>query len=108
MCSAPVSSDVSPKLAMPPSAQCLSITLPTVGHELRPVVVSDSPHFTEMYSSLSLHSVRCSSVAHCTNSFALYDASAAHLMSPLPSMLNPATGLPVLAMPSTIRCVQPG
>src|SRR5947209_18071475 len=94
MCSAPVSSEVSPKLAMPPLAQCLSSTLPTVGQLARPVVVSDSPHFTEMYSSLNLHSVRCSSEAHCTNSLALYDASAAVLISPLPSIENPATGLP--------------
>ncbi len=54
MCSAPVSSLVSPKLAVPPSAQCLSMTLPTVGQLDRPVVVSDSPHLTEMYSSLKL------------------------------------------------------
>ena len=30
------------------------------------------------------------------------------VMSPWPSIENPATGLPVLAMPSTIFCVQPG
>ena len=61
-----------------------------------------------MYSSESLHSVRCISDAAWTNSFALYDACAIVLMSPWPSMEKPATGLPVFLMPSTMRCVYPG
>ena len=35
------------------------------------------------------------------------EALAIVLMSPVPSMPKPVTGLPVLAMPSTTRCVQP-
>jgi hypothetical protein len=54
------------------------------------------------------HSTRTCSDAWCTNSFALREAAAIVAMSPLPSIQKPATGLPVLAMPSTMRCVQPG
>src|SRR6202042_3553351 len=107
ICSAPVNSEVSPNEAVPPAAQCLSMTLPTVGQLERPVVVSDSPHFTLMYSSCISHSVRCSSDAHCTYSLAWYDASAMVRISPLPSIEKPFTGLPVWAIPSTMRCVQP-
>ena len=38
----------------------------------------------------------------------LREALAMVVMSPLPSMAKPATGFPVLAMPSTMRPVQPG
>src|SRR3546814_7405286 len=51
-CSAPVSSDVSPKQVVAPSSSNLSMKLPTVGLEARPEVVSDSPHLVETHSSL--------------------------------------------------------
>src|SRR5690348_17573437 len=54
--SAPVSSEVSPKQVVAPSASILSMRLPTVGLEARPDVVSLSPHFVEMNSSSMPHS----------------------------------------------------
>ena len=107
-CSAPVSSDVSPKQRCTPRGSSLSIRLPTAGLEPSPEVVSDSPHLTEIQRSEIGHSSRWSSVDHWTNSCALRDASATVERSPWPSMLNPATGFPVSEMPSTTRFVQPG
>src|SRR3990170_6186178 len=106
--SAPVSSEVSPKQVVAPSGSSLSIRLPTVGQEAKPEVVSLSPHLTEMKSSLSEHSSRCFSDAHCTNARALGGAEAIVLRSPLRSIEKPATGLPVLATPSTTRLVHSG
>src|ERR1700759_1588556 len=97
-CSAPVSSDVSPKQPYSPSGTSLSYMLPTVGQEARPVVVSLSPHFAATQTSVSGQSSRVFSEAQCTNSLALREAAATVAISPLPSMANPATGLPVLAM----------
>src|SRR3546814_2111631 len=74
--SAPVSSDVSPKQVVAPRSSNLSMKLPTVGLEARPEVVSDSPHLVETQSSLIEQGSRCSSVAHCTSSLALREASA--------------------------------
>src|SRR3989338_5490707 len=106
--SAPVNSEVSPKQVVAPSGSSLSIRLPTVGQEARPEVVSLSPHLAEMKRSLSEHSSRCFSDAHCTNSRALREAEAIVLMSPLRSIEKPATGLPVLDTPSTTRLVHSG
>src|SRR5215469_12854043 len=106
-CSAPVSSEVSPKQPYSPNGTSLSYMLPTVGQEASPVVVSLSPHFAATQRSLSRHSSRTFSDAQCTNSLALRDAAATVAMSPWPSMEKPATGLPVLAMPATTFSVQP-
>jgi hypothetical protein len=46
------------------------------------------------------------SLAHCTYSRATLDAFMMVSWSPWPSMPKPATGLPVVAMPSTTFCVQ--
>src|SRR6201992_3213519 len=100
-CSAPVSSEVSPKQPYRPSGTNLSYMLPTVGQEASPVVVSLSPHFAATQTSVSGHSTRTSSEAHWTNSLALREAAATVAMSPLPSIQKPATGLPVAAIPST-------
>src|ERR1700710_594917 len=100
-CSAPVHSEVSPKQPYKPSGTSLSYMLPTVGQEARPVVVSLSPHLAAIQTSVSGHSTRTLSDAKCTSSLALREAAATVAMSPLPSIQNPATGLPVLAMPST-------
>src|SRR5579859_5382188 len=62
-CSAPVNSDVSPKDDVPLMSTRRSTTLPTVGQEASPVVVSDSPHLTETYSSSMVQSSRCRSLA---------------------------------------------
>ena len=107
-CSAPVSSDVSPKHVVAPSGSTLSMKLPTVGLEARPEVVSDSPHLTDTHRSAPPHSSRRSSVAQCKNSLALRLVRAMVSMSPCCSIENPSTGLPVLRMPSTTRPVQPG
>src|SRR3982074_600754 len=107
-CSALVSSEGSPKQPCRPRGTSLSYMLPTVGQEARPVVVSLSPHFAAIQTSVSGHSTRTFSEAKCTNSFALREAAATVAISPLPSIQKPATGLPVLAMPSTTFCVQPG
>ena len=48
----------------------MSYMLPTVGHDDKPVVVSDSPHLVETHNSDIEHSSRCSSVAHCTKRLA--------------------------------------
>src|ERR1700755_937425 len=85
----------------------LSYMLPTVGQEASPVVVSLSPHLVDTHSSSIAHSSRSSSEARCRNSLALCEALAMMAMSPWPSMPKPTTGLPVLAMPSTTRPVQP-
>ena len=85
----------------------LSYMLPTVGQEARPVVVSLSPHLVDTHKSSIAHSSRSSSEAQCRNSLALWEALAMVAMSPWPSMPKPTTGLPVLAMPSTTRPVQP-
>src|ERR1700744_987876 len=90
-----------------PSGISLSYMLPTVGHDERPVVVSDSPHFVDTQSSDIAHSSRCSSEAQCRYSLATYDARAIVAISPWPSLPKPVTGFPVLAMPSTTRFVQP-
>src|SRR5271156_422895 len=106
--SAPVNSEVSPKHVVAPSGSSLSIRFPTVGHDAKPEVVSLSPHLVEIKSSSIEQSSRCFSDAHCTNSCAFRDAVAIVLISPLPSIANPATGLPVAAIPSTTRPVQLG
>src|SRR5215469_12096740 len=97
-CSAPVSSEVSPKQPYKPCGTSLSYMLPTVGQEARPVVVSLSPHFAAIQTSVNGHSTRTFSEAKCTNSFALREAAATVAISPLPSMENPAAGFPVLAI----------
>src|SRR5690606_23050826 len=107
-CSAPVISEVSPKQPVRPIGSSLSYMLPTVGQDDSPVVVSDSPHLVETHSSDRSHSTRCSSVAKWTNSLALREAAAIVAMSPFCSIENPATGLPVLAMPSTTTLVHSG
>src|SRR6202020_1870711 len=107
-CSAPVSSEVSPKQPYNPSGTNLSYMLPTVGQEASPVVVSLSPHLAATHTSVSGHSTRTFSDAKCTNSLAWRDAAATVAMSPFPSMEKPATGLPVLAMPSTTFWVHSG
>src|SRR3546814_19962616 len=65
-----------------PSSSNLSMKLPTVGLEARPEVVSDSPHLVDTHSSLIEQGSRCCSVAHCTSSLALREASATTLISP--------------------------
>src|SRR5580704_15936498 len=107
-CSAPVSTEVSPKQPYSPSGTSLSYMLPTVGQEARPVVVSLSPHLAATQTSVSGHSSRTFSEAQCTNSLALREAAATVAMSPLPSIQKPATGLPVSAMPATTFSVQLG
>ena len=72
------------------------------------MVVSLSPHLAATHSSLMSHSTRTWPEVWWTNSLALRDAAATVAMSPLPSIQKPATGFPVFAMPSTMRCVQPG
>ena len=106
--SAPVSSVVSPKQVVAPIGSILSIRLPTVGQEARPEVVSDSPHLVETQSSSIQHSSRWISVASIRNCCARRLAISMTLRSPWPSMAKPATGLPLFAMPSTTRPVQPG
>src|ERR1700691_4964247 len=86
----------------------LSYMFPTVGQDVRPVVVSDSPHLVETQRSETLHSSRLSSDAHWTNSLALREAAAMVLISPFCSIQKPSTGFPVLRIPSTTRWVQPG
>src|ERR1700741_780468 len=107
-CSAPVSSEVSPKQPYKPSGTNLSYIFPTVGQEASPVVVSLSPHLAATQTSVSGHSSRTFSEAKCTNSLGLRDAAATVAMSPFPSIEKPATGLPVLAMPSTTFWVHRG
>src|SRR5215813_8177711 len=107
-CSAPVNSEVSPKQPYKPAGTSLSYMLPTVGQEASPVVVSLSPHFAAIQTSVSGHSTRTFSEAKCTNSLALREAAATVAISPLPSIENPATGLPVAAIPATTFWVQPG
>ncbi len=107
MFSPPVISVVSPNTSVVPSGSSLSNALPTVGFEPQPEVVSDSPHLVDTHRSLIGHSTRCSSVAHCTYSFAALEARMIVSWSPWPSMPKPITGLPVLAMPSTTFFVQP-
>src|SRR5690349_22135337 len=51
MCSPPVSSVVSPKQSVEPSACSLSNALPTVGLAPQPDVVSLSPHRSEEHTS---------------------------------------------------------
>src|SRR5438105_15924885 len=80
-CSAPVSSEVSPKQPYRPSGTSLSYMLPTVGHEASPVVVSLSPHFAAIQTSVSGHSTRTFSEAKCTNSLALRDPADTVAMS---------------------------
>src|SRR5262245_34050367 len=106
-CSAPVISEVSPNTPKIPCGMSLSYMLPTVGHEARPVVVSDSPHLVDIHRSETGHSSRVSSEAHCRKSLAARDALAMVPRSPVPSMPKPVTGFPVAAMPSTTRLVQP-
>ena len=53
----------------------------------------------------SAHSSRTFSLAHCTYSFATFDARMIVSWSPCSSMPKPVTGLPVAAMPSTTRLV---
>src|SRR5579871_2879142 len=106
-CSAPVSSEVSPKQPYKPCGTSLSYMLPTVGQEASPVVVSLSPHFAATQTSVSGQSSRVFSDAQWTNSLALREAAATVAMSPLPSIEKPATGLPVLAIPATTFSVQP-
>ena len=62
-CSAPVSSEVSPKQPYSPSGTSLSYMLPTVGQEASPVVVSLSPHLAATHRSVSAHSSRTFSEA---------------------------------------------
>jgi hypothetical protein len=107
-CSPPVSSDVSPKNTVAPSSTSRSTATPTVGHEARPVVVSDSPHLMLTVRSSRWTGSRLISEAHCTNSFAFQEARRTVSRSPKPSMENAATGLPVSAMPSAILSVQLG
>ena len=66
----------------------------------QPEVVSDSPHLVETHRSFSGRSSRRSSDAHCTNSFAFFEARRMVSWSPCCSMPKQATGLPVAAMPS--------
>ena len=106
--SAPVISLVSPKLVVAPIATSFSMALPTVGLEASPLVVSLSPHLTLTQISFRSTGSRRSSLAHCTYSLAFQQAISTVLNSPKRSMLKPATGLPVLAMPSTMRLVQSG
>ena len=82
--------------------------LPTVGQLDRPVVVSLSPHLVETQSSVSPHSSFCCSVAQWTNSLAFQLAWRMVSKSPFCSIEKPSTGLPVLAMPSTITWVHSG
>src|SRR5215831_19092406 len=84
------------------------MTFPTAGFDASPDVVSDSPHFVDHHRSENEHSVRRSSVAHCTNCCALRDAISTVFKSPFPSIEKPATGFPVEAIPSTIFLVQTG
>src|SRR6185295_280317 len=90
-----------------PLGTSLSYMLPTVGQEASPVVVSLSPHLVDTHSSEISHSSRSSSEAHCKKSLALWEAMAMVAISPCPSIPKPTTGLPLLAMPSTTRPVQP-
>ena len=83
----------------------MSKALPTVGFEPQPEVVSDSPHLVETQRSVSGRSSRLSSLAHCTYSFAAFEARMIVSWSPWPSMPKPQTGLPVAAMPSTTFAV---
>src|SRR3979490_1547453 len=107
-CSAPVNSEVSPKQPYRPSGTSLSYMLPTVGQEASPVVVFLQPHFAAIQTSVRGPPTRTFSEAKCTNSLALREAAATVAMSPFPSIEKPATGLPVLAMPSPTLPVQPG
>ena len=91
-----------------PSGSSLSSRLPTVGQEPLPEVVSDSPHFIDRWSWSMPHSSRRRSDAHTKYSWAVREAAAMVARSPCSSIANPATGLPVAAMPSTTRAVQPG
>ena len=106
--SAPVISDVSPKEQVAPISTSLSMALPTVGLDARPEVVSDSPHLTETQISERSHSSRFNSEAQCKYSLAFQEALAMVPMSPVRSIEKPVTGLPVLAMPSTILFVHSG
>ncbi len=72
------------------------------------MVVSDSPHLMLTVSSASsIRSRRCS-VACWTKSTAVQHACRTISSSPFRSIEKPATGLPVAAIPSTIRSVQVG
>ena len=82
--------------------------LPTVGQEESPVVVSDSPHLVETQRSATGQGSLESSVAQWTNSLAFQLAWRMVSKSPFCSIENPATGLPVSAMPSTITWVHSG
>src|SRR6266567_3391272 len=90
-----------------PCGISLSYMLPTVGQEASPVVVSLSPHLADTQSSEMSHCSRGRSDAHCRKSFAAREALATVMMSPVPSMPKPSTGLPVFLIPSTMRLVQP-
>ena len=71
-----------------------------------PVVVSDSPHLMLTVSSASSTGSRRSPEASWTSPFAASDARRIVSRSPLPSIANQATGLPVSAIPSAIVRVQ--
>ncbi|MBG6082391.1 hypothetical protein IWX58_004078 [Rubrivivax gelatinosus] len=107
MCSPPVSSVVSPKHSVLPIVCSLSKALPTVGLAPQPLVVSLSPHLVLTQSSCSAQGSRCFSLAHCRYSRAARLAFRIVWWSPCSSMPKPVTGLPLAAMPSTTRRVQP-
>src|SRR5215467_12008666 len=107
-CSPPVNSVVSPKTRVTPCGYSLSKALPTQGFAPIPEVVSDSPHFVDTHRSFSGRSSRVCSLAHCTYSFAAFDARMMVSWSPCCSMPKYDTGLPVLAMPSATLFAQPG
>ena len=69
--------------------------------------MSLSPHLADTHSSEMIAFLARNSDAHCRKSLAVREALAIVMMSPVPSMPKPATGLPVLSMPSTTRLVQP-
>ncbi len=97
-----MTSVVSPKMSVLPSASSRSNTRPTVGLEARPLVVSDSPHFVDTMISSHSTGTRGNSVAYWTNPWAARAASAIVCRSPVRSMLNARTGLPVSAICSTM------
>src|SRR5258708_13324255 len=90
-----------------PCGISLSYMLPTVGQEASPVVVSLSPHLADTQSSEMSHCSRGRSDAHCRKSFAVREALATVMMSPVPSMPKPSTGLPVFLIPSPTRLFPP-
>src|SRR3954467_10900478 len=108
MSSPPVNSLVSPKIIVAPDFSKRSKTRPTVGQEDKPVVVSDSPHLVLMTSLLTGNGSRGICVAYWTNSWALRAALAMVIKSPVHSIVNAATGLPVFLISLTMRSVQTG